>query len=190
MFFKKNNNKQAQPISDSIKKSVDEYIIKHSGKYKGIFAPLKGAKADSDDKEYSHQGKHERQHEIMRVPIQKIEKSLSLNGKSFKDKLLELIEASGMDDSDIWKRANMDRKHFSKIRCGTDCKPKKKTVMSLCIALKLNVAQAKDLMSRADLSFNPASKLDLIVGWAIENKIYDINEINDILYEYTQETLD
>ena len=59
----------------------------------------------------------------------------------------------------------------------------------MCIALKLDAGQSKDLMARAGLAFNPSSRFDLIVGWAIENKKYDIAELNDILYKFTGETL-
>ena len=55
---------------------------------------------------------------------------------SFHDKLFELIGESGMDNKDVWKRANLDRKHFSKIQCDEKYHPKKKTVMALCIALE------------------------------------------------------
>ena len=126
---------------------------------------------------------------ITRVPIQNIEKHLAGNGATFHDKLFEHIRNSGMDNKEVWRRANMDRKHFSKLRCDENCKPKKKTVMSLCVALKLNLEQSKDLMSRAGWAFNPSSKFDLIVAWAIEQKEYDILLLNNILYRYTEETL-
>lgn len=126
---------------------------------------------------------------ITRFPIQNIEKQLAGNGATFHDKLFEHIRNSGMDNKEVWRRANMDRKHFSKLRCDENCKPKKKTVMSLCVALKLNLEQSKDLMSRAGWAFNPSSKFDLIVAWAIEQKEYDILLLNNILYRYTEETL-
>ena len=100
-----------------------------------------------------------------------------------------LMDKSGLSDDEVWKWADMDRKHFSKIKCNLNCKPKKNTVMSLCIALKLDTWQPKDWMSRAGLAFNPGSKFDRIVEWAIENKEYDIYQVNDILEKYTGETL-
>lgn len=125
----------------------------------------------------------------MKIPIAQIEESILSNGASFHDKLFELIDKSGMDGSDIWKRARIDRRLFSKIKCDANCKPKRNTVMSLCIALELDKEQAEDLMSRAGLAFNPGSKFDRIVEWAIENKEYDIYQINDILEKHTGETL-
>ena len=130
---------------------------------------------------------------IMSVPMP--EKAMSLEeelenvGMSFHDKLFELIGESGMDNKDVWKRANLDRKHFSKIQCDEKYHPKKKTVMALCIALELDLEQAKDLLARADWAFSPSSKVDLIVQKAIIDKQYDIYQLNLVLFQYTNEIL-
>lgn len=130
---------------------------------------------------------------LMSVPMP--EKAMSLEeelenvGMSFHDKLFELIGKSGMDNKDVWKRANLDRKHFSKIQCDEKYHPKKKTVMTLCIALELDLEQAKDLLARADWAFSPSSKVDLIVQKAIIDKQYDIYQLNLVLFQYTNEIL-
>ena len=130
---------------------------------------------------------------LMSVPVP--EKAMSLEeelenvGMSFHDKLFELIGMSGMDNKDVWKRANLDRKHFSKIQCDEKYHPKKKTVMALCIALELDLEQARDLMARADWAFSPSSKVDLIVQKAIIDKQYDIYQLNLVLFQYTNEIL-
>ena len=118
-----------------------------------------------------------------------LEEELANVGMSFHDKLFELIGKSGMDNKDVWKRANLDRKHFSKIQCDEEYHPKKKTVMALCIALKLDLEQAKDLLARADWAFSPSSKVDLIVQKAIIDKQYDIYQLNLVLFQYTNEIL-
>ncbi len=118
-----------------------------------------------------------------------LESELEQIGMSFHDKLFELIDKSGMDNKDVWKRANLDRKHFSKIQCNAHYHPKKKTIMALCIALKLDLEQAKDLLARADWAFSPSSKVDLIVQKAIIDKQYDIMKLNVILFSYTNEIL-
>ena len=79
-----------------------------------------------------------------------LEDQLANIGVSFHDKLFELIDESHIDNKDVWKRANLDRKHFSKIQCDQNYHPKKKTVMALCIALKLDLEQSRDLLARAD----------------------------------------
>lgn len=118
-----------------------------------------------------------------------LEEQLNQIGPSFHEKLFELIERSGMDNKDVWKAANLDRKHFSKIQCDSHYHPKKKTVMALCIALKLNLEQAKDLLARADWAFSPSSKVDLIVQKALIDRQYDIMQLNTVLFKYTNEIL-
>ncbi len=117
-----------------------------------------------------------------------LEDQLANIGVSFHDKLFELIDESHLDNKDVWKRANLDRKHFSKIQCDQNYHPKK-TVMALCIALKLDLEQSKDLLARADWAFSPSSKVDLIVQKAIIDKQYDIMQLNVTLFKYTNEIL-
>lgn len=185
MLFDKSSKKEYR-IPDEIKKMLDNYITYNASGGKGIF--------NLTDEQLTRIRKIQKEESvsagtIQRVPISKIEKSISENGISFHDKLFELIDDLGMEDKNVWKNAGIDRKLFSKIKSNPGCRPKKKTVMSLCIGLRLDVEQTKDLMSRAGLAFNPGSRFDLIVGWAIENKQYDILELNNILYEYTGDTL-
>ncbi len=118
-----------------------------------------------------------------------LEDQLANIGPSFHDKLFELIEKAHLVNKDVWKRANLDRKLFSKIQCNKNYHPKKKTVFALCIALQLNLEESKDLLARADWAFSPSSKVDLIVQKAIIDKHYDIMELNITLFKYTNETL-
>ena len=125
------------------------------------------------------------------MPLESIslEDQLANIGASFHDKLFELIDEAHLDNKDVWKRANLDRKHFSKIQCEQNYHPKKKTVMALCIALQLDLEQSKDLLARADWAFSPNSKVDLIVQKAIIDKQYDIMQLNMTLFKYTNEIL-
>ena len=95
-----------------------------------------------------------------------------------------MIDASGMSDVDVYKRANLDRKLFSKIRSNPAYHPRKATVLALAIALRLDVQEADDLLSRAEYAFSPGSKADLIVRFFIEHGIYDIDAVNYALDEY------
>ena len=110
-------------------------------------------------------------------------------GESFHEKLFELIDASGMTDADVYKRANLDRKLFSKIRSNPAYHPRKTTVLALAIALRLDIQDASDLLIRAEYAFSPGSKSDLIVKFFIEHKVYDIDAINYTLEEYQQPIL-
>ena len=114
---------------------------------------------------------------------------LSGVGETFQQRLFKLIDESGMDDVKVYKKANIDRKVFSRIRCKADYKPKKKTAVAFAIALELDLPATLDLLSRAEIAFSPSSKFDLIVTYFIKNRIYDIFEINATLFKYGQPIL-
>ena len=110
-------------------------------------------------------------------------------GETFQQRLFKLIDASGMDDVTVYKKANIDRKVFSRIRCKEDYKPKKKTAVAFAIALKLDMPTMLDLLSRAEIAFSPSNKFDLIITYFVTNGIYDIFEINAALFKYGQPIL-
>ena len=110
-------------------------------------------------------------------------------GESFHEKLFLKIDMSGMTDVEVYKRAGLDRKLFSKIRSNPAYHPKKQTVLALAIALKLNLEETMDLLSRAEYALSPGNKGDLIVKYFIEHEVYDIQAINFALYEYDQPIL-
>ena len=94
-----------------------------------------------------------------------------------------------MDDVTVYKKANIDRKVFSRIRCKPDYKPKKKTALAFAIALELDMPTMTDLLSRAEIALSPSSTFDLIITYFITNKNYDIFEINAALFKYGQPIL-
>jgi len=118
-----------------------------------------------------------------------LDEVLSGAGETFQQRLFQLIDQSGMDDVAVYKKANIDRKLFSRIRCKADYKPKKKTAVAFAIALELDLPATLDLLSRAELAFSPSSRFDLIVSYFITNKIYDIYQINTALFQYGQPIL-
>ena len=118
-----------------------------------------------------------------------LEEVLQGAGETFQQKLFELIDASGMDDVTVYKKANIDRKVFSRIRCKADYRPKKKTAVAFAIALELDMPAMLDLLARAEIAFSPSSKFDLIVTYFITHRIYDIFEINAALFKYGQPIL-
>ncbi len=105
-------------------------------------------------------------------------------GKSFHEVLFEMIEESGMTDVEVYKRANIDRKLFSKIRSNPAYHPGKSTVLALAISMRLDIEETEDLLSRAEYAFSPGSKSDVIVRYFIERGVHDIHTINIALYEH------
>ena len=118
-----------------------------------------------------------------------LDELLDSAGETFQQRLFRLIDASGEDDVTVYKRANIDRKVFSRIRCRPDYRPAKRTAVAFAIALNLDMPATLDLLARAEYTFSPSSRFDLIISYFINRKIYDINEINAVLFSYGQPTL-
>ena len=109
--------------------------------------------------------------------------------KTFQQRLFELIDASGMDEVTVYKKANLDRKLFSRIRSRKDYRPAKRTALALAIALELDLPTTEDLLSRAEIALSPSSIFDLIISYFITQRNYDIYEINTALFHYGQPML-
>ena len=165
-------------LNIELKKSIDKYIKNHF-----VYVTLKndftgesenvtksGKKLGSDNK----------------VTLDQLMNNI---GDSFQDKLFSYIDESGMTDVEVYKKANIDRKLFSKIRSNPMYHPRKQTVLALAIALQLNIEQTVDLLTSAEYALSPGSKGDLIVKYFIEHEIFDIMTINFALDEYGQPIL-
>ncbi|MBQ6469876.1 MAG: macro domain-containing protein [Lachnospiraceae bacterium] len=114
---------------------------------------------------------------------------LAGTGESFRDCLFRLIDERGLKDPTVYKRANVDRKVFSKIRKNEDYLPKKGTALAFAIALELNLDQTKDLIGKAGLALSDSNKTDLIIEYCIENRIYNIFDVNALLFKYDQPSI-
>ena len=107
----------------------------------------------------------------------------------FTETLLNLIDKSGKKDSEIYKKALLSKQHFSKIRNNPHYKPTKATAISLALALELDLDTTRDLISRAGYALTNSSKFDLIIRYFIEQGLYNVVEINCVLFEYDQSLL-
>ena len=118
-----------------------------------------------------------------------LEQLLAHTDAGFTETLLKLIDKSGKKDSEIYKKANISKQHFSKIRNDLHYKPKKPTAVALALALELDLEATRDLIGRAGYALTGSSKFDLIVRYYIEHKNYNIVEINVVLFEHDQSLL-
>ena len=118
-----------------------------------------------------------------------LEDMLKQADAGFTETLLKLIDKTGKKDAEIYKKANLSKQHFSKIRNNPNYKPTKPTAIALALALELDLEETKDLIGRAGYALTNSSKFDLIIRYFIENRNYNVVEINCVLFEHDQSLL-
>ena len=173
-------------ISNDLLKDVEAYLNKPKRTNKrGVFSLLESNKIEPSG---SIQGAYEFSVDAYEPINSSIEPFLELD-ESFQEVLFKLIDKKYTKDSDCYKKANIDRRLFSKIRSDVNYKPSKQTALALCIALELNIGQTEDLLKRAGYALSPSDIGDSIVKYFIKRKNYNINEIDSMLLKYDQKTL-
>ncbi len=108
---------------------------------------------------------------------------------SFREVLFKMIDERGFRDSDIYKKAGIDRRHFSKIRTNPKYRVSKNTAIALAIALELDIDETEDLLNSAGYSLSDSETFDLVIQFCIEKKIYNLDAINEALYYFSLKPL-
>lgn len=114
----------------------------------------------------------------------KLQERMRHMSDTYSEYLMYLIQERNMENAEVWKRAIVDKKIFSKIKNNVNYHPNKLTALCLCVGAKLNLDESKDLLARAGYALSPCDKTDIIFSYFIENEIYDMIELDIQLEEH------
>lgn len=187
--------------SKALLAAVDAFLNNHyefrcKDKYKGLLGRIRAYFDRYEVEEREQRGTDERYYEpqiFYSDPVSEKTREAdilrAILEDSFSIALMELIEAKGKDSVEVYKRANIDRKLFSKIRSQNDYIPSKRTILALALALELSLVETQALLKRAGFALSRSILFDVIIEYFISQGQYDIYEINCVLFAYKQPTL-
>jgi hypothetical protein len=181
----------SRELLGAVESYIDEhYIESHEIRRRQLLDVERDAlyEADKDDPNYNEPIFEEMLAPSIGAPVP-LDDLVGNLDEPFSQLLLRLIDAKEMSDVAVYKRANLDRKLFSKIRSNKGYMPSKRTAIALAVALELSLDETDDLLKRAGYTLSHAVKFDVIVEYFIINGKYDVFEINEVLFEYDQPLL-
>jgi O-acetyl-ADP-ribose deacetylase len=166
VVFDNDSYSKSKKIDASIKKYIDDYYVQDLSYHERI--------------EY---------HESRSIKSLSIEGYLTQLDEPFSVHLLNTIDSKKKKDVEVYKKSNISKAVFSKIRSNNDYQPSKSTALAFCIGLELNLEESQNLLQTAGFGFSNSSKQDLIVKYFIQKKKYDIFEVNQVLFDEDLQTL-
>lgn len=189
-------NKECLNVSKSLFANIEEYIDEHY--------------VDEHSEEYSRRLRQLEEYELITPQIDYNAKEQAINievkacapvidsnldqwldqiDESFSEMLLRKIKERGMTNADCYIAANIDKKLFSKIKSNKEYIPKKTNVLALAIALKLSLEETQELLMKAGMALSHSDRFDLIVEYCIVHRMYNVHDVNQVLYHYDQPLL-
>ena len=202
VVFDRDSFKLSEKLFQGIASYIDEYYVDEHGPYKGYSEEnrrrirhcreMEICESSAVPEETPTVGAVEQMYPCATMVASKamsLEDMLKQADAGFTETLLNLIDKTGKKDSEIYKKANISKQHFSKIRNNPNYKPTKPTAIALALALELSLEDTKDLIGRAGYALTNSSKFDLIIRYFIEQGNYNVVEINIALYEFDQPLL-
>ena len=184
-FSKKRFLEISEIIDDKYVEEHDEGCLAEIEEFESLFLTEKSA--DFECAEAAPKMSALIEHPCGSVANKSLHEYMKAMDKSFAFKLFDLIDERGMTDVECYKKANVDKKTFSKIKCNPKTyKPSKQTAVAFAIALKLNLDETQDLLASAGLTLSRSFTFDKIIRYFIQKEVYDIFEINEALFEFDQ----